>query len=161
VTFYAFSSLKNDVNVHSKTNKQKNLYFLLVSSRPMTKIAGSGAGSGSVSHRYGSAPKCHGSATLKPTFRLIRSVRAASLNNSKNATKTMLTSVCMIGERNEDFDLSEVSAFSGARGRFGVSCGPPCILPTAAFRGRIPNFSFRLSGSRAVNDVKAILYYSL
>jgi hypothetical protein len=67
----------------------------------------------------------------------------------------------MMGERNEVFDRSEVSAFSGARGRFGVSCGPPCRVPTAAFRGRIPNFSFRLSGSRAVNDVKAIFYYSL
>jgi hypothetical protein len=74
--------------------------------------------------------------------------------------QTILTSVCMIGERNEDLDRSEVSAFNGARGRFGVSWGPPCIVPTAAFRGRIPSFSFRLSGSRAVNDVKAIFYYS-
>ncbi len=44
---YDFLSLKNDVNVSSKSNKQKNLEekncFLLASLRSMTKIAGSGA----------------------------------------------------------------------------------------------------------------------
>ncbi len=46
-----FLSSKNDVNVASRTNKQKN--FLLQSWRSLTKIAGSA--SGSVSQRYGSA----------------------------------------------------------------------------------------------------------
>jgi hypothetical protein len=52
-----FLSLKNDVIVPSKSNKQKNLKikisFLMASWRSMTKIAGSG-----------STPKCHGSGTL-------------------------------------------------------------------------------------------------
>ncbi len=57
--FY-FSSLKNDVNVPSKSNKQKNFEqnsFLLISWRSMTKIAGSGSGSesGSISQMHGSA----------------------------------------------------------------------------------------------------------
>jgi hypothetical protein len=41
-----FLSLKNDINVHSKSNKQKNLgknSFKLASRRSMTKIEGSGA----------------------------------------------------------------------------------------------------------------------
>ncbi len=49
---------KNDVNVPSKSNKQKNLEknsFLLASWRSLMKIAGSG---------NWSAPKCHRSATL-------------------------------------------------------------------------------------------------
>jgi hypothetical protein len=50
-----FLSLKNDVNVPSKTNKQKKFFiffiFLLASWRSMTKIAGSG----SISQRHGSA----------------------------------------------------------------------------------------------------------
>ncbi len=56
-----FVSLKNDVNVPSKSNKQKNLFFkisfLLVSWRSMMKIAGSGSESGSdpFSQRHGSA----------------------------------------------------------------------------------------------------------
>ncbi len=57
---YGFLSLKNYVNVPSKSNKPENMEknsFLLASWRLMTKIAGSGAESGSV-------PKCHGSATL-------------------------------------------------------------------------------------------------
>jgi hypothetical protein len=52
-----FLSLKNDVNVPSKSKKQKNFFkqisFLLASWRSMTKIAGSG--SGSSSQRQGSA----------------------------------------------------------------------------------------------------------
>jgi hypothetical protein len=107
----------------------------------MTKTAGSG----SVSHRYGSADP----------------YRYQNVTDPQLFNYTSLTSVCMIGERNEVLDRSEVTAFNGARGRFGVSWGPPCIVPTAAFRGRIPNFSFRLSGSKAVNDVKAIFNYSL
>jgi hypothetical protein len=47
--FMFFLSLKNNVNVPSKSNKQKKL----ASVRSMTKIAGSG--SGSISHRHGSA----------------------------------------------------------------------------------------------------------
>jgi hypothetical protein len=58
--------LENDVNVPSKSDKQKNLEikisffnFLLASWRSLTKIAGSGAGAGTksrpVSQRYGSA----------------------------------------------------------------------------------------------------------
>jgi hypothetical protein len=66
--------LKNDVNVASKSNKQKillkkNNNFLLSSWRSLTKIPGSRSGfgseSGSDSQRCesGSAPKCHGSPT--------------------------------------------------------------------------------------------------
>ncbi len=43
---FDFLSLKNDVNVPSKSNKQKNFFkisFLLASWRSMTKIAGSGS----------------------------------------------------------------------------------------------------------------------
>ncbi len=44
VTLFDFLSLKNNVNVHSKSNKQKNcVSFLLASWRSMTKIAGSGS----------------------------------------------------------------------------------------------------------------------
>jgi hypothetical protein len=53
-SLYDFLSLKNDVNVPSKSNKQKKLrkiIFLLTSCRSLTKIAGSG----SISQRYGSA----------------------------------------------------------------------------------------------------------
>ncbi len=54
-----FLSLKNDGNVPSKSNKQQNLkirlVFLLAPWRSMTKIAGSGSGSGSISQTYGSA----------------------------------------------------------------------------------------------------------
>jgi hypothetical protein len=52
--FYDFLSVKNENDVPSKSNKQKK------SSRSLTKIAGSG-----------SAPKCHGSATLPQTISLI------------------------------------------------------------------------------------------
>ncbi len=69
VTHFDFLSLKTDVNVASKSNKQKKLCtkisFLLASWRSMMKIAGSG----SISQRHGSADpdpplKCHGSAAL-------------------------------------------------------------------------------------------------
>ncbi len=47
VTSFDFLSMKNDVNVASKSNKQKKLWwkisFLLASWRSMTKIAGSGS----------------------------------------------------------------------------------------------------------------------
>jgi hypothetical protein len=50
---YDFLSLKNDVNVPSKSTGSNFFYKLLPS---LTKIAGAGAGSGSVSQRwYGSA----------------------------------------------------------------------------------------------------------
>ncbi len=55
-----FLSLKNDVNVPSKSNKQKNfikISLLLASWRSMTKTAGSG--SGSISQRHGSADQVH------------------------------------------------------------------------------------------------------
>ncbi len=76
VTLFDFLSLKNDVNVPSKSNSQKklckNISFLLASWRSMTKIAGFGSESGSINQRHGSAdpdpdppPKCHGSATLQ------------------------------------------------------------------------------------------------
>ncbi len=61
VTPFDFLSLKNDVNVPSKSNRQKKLCykicFLLASWRSMTKIAGSGSrsGSGSISQKHGSA----------------------------------------------------------------------------------------------------------
>ncbi len=55
MTLFDFLSSKNDVNVASKSNKQKKLCkkisFLLASWRSMTKIAGSG--SGSISQRHG------------------------------------------------------------------------------------------------------------
>ncbi len=60
-TLFDFLSLKNDVNVASKSNKHKKLCkkisFLLASWRSMTKIAGSGSGSesGSIGQRHGSA----------------------------------------------------------------------------------------------------------
>ncbi len=55
---FDFISLKNDVNVPSKSNQQENFFsisFLLASWRSMTKIAGSGSGSGSISQKHGSA----------------------------------------------------------------------------------------------------------
>ncbi len=73
---FDFLSLNYDVNVPSKSNKQKNtffkLVFLLASWRSLTKIAGSRSGSGFrfMSQMYGSSdpvrihPKCRGSATL-------------------------------------------------------------------------------------------------
>ncbi len=72
---------ENDVNVASKSNRQKKIVlkicFLLASWRSMTKTAGSGSriririhwseawihGSGS-----GSTPKCHGSATMQKLY---------------------------------------------------------------------------------------------
>ncbi len=72
---YDFLSLKNYINVPSKSKTQKKLNFLLPSWRSLTKIAGSGVGvgSGSVSQRYGSesVPRCHGSATLASWIQLI------------------------------------------------------------------------------------------
>jgi hypothetical protein len=52
-----FLSLKNYVNVPLKSNKQKNFFinFLLASSRLLTKLAGSGSESGSISQMHGSA----------------------------------------------------------------------------------------------------------
>ncbi len=50
--------LVDDVNVTSKSNKQKTLkFFLLMARRSLKKIAGSGpaSGSGSISQRFGSA----------------------------------------------------------------------------------------------------------
>ncbi len=51
--FYEFSSWKNVVNVSSKSNKQIKVIFL--QKRSLTKIAGSGSESGSISQGYGSA----------------------------------------------------------------------------------------------------------
>ncbi len=84
MTLFDFLSMKNKVNVPSKSNKQKKLClkisFLLASWRSMTKIAGSESGSGSISQRCGlpgsisqrrgswSTPKCHVSGTLLKTF---------------------------------------------------------------------------------------------
>jgi hypothetical protein len=65
--------MKNEVNVPSKSNKHeyfKKNFNLLASWRSLTKIAeygsesGSESGSRSITQRHGSAPKCHGSATL-------------------------------------------------------------------------------------------------
>ncbi len=47
-SLWLFLSLKNDVNVLSKSNKEKKTYFLLASWMSLTKSAGSGVGSGSV-----------------------------------------------------------------------------------------------------------------
>jgi hypothetical protein len=54
MTFLSLINDVNDVNVPSKSNKKKN-NFLLISWRSLTKIAGSGSASGSISERYGSA----------------------------------------------------------------------------------------------------------
>jgi hypothetical protein len=58
-----FLSLKYDVNVPSKSNKQRNLDFFV----SLTKRAGSGAGSVRClrTSGSGSVPKCHGSGTLE------------------------------------------------------------------------------------------------
>jgi hypothetical protein len=66
---FDFLSMKTDVNVTSKRNKQKNFekaYFLLASCLPLTKTAGSGAESesGSRSQWCVSVPIFHGSTTL-------------------------------------------------------------------------------------------------
>ncbi len=50
LTSLGLLSLKNDVNVPSKSNKQKTYYFCWLVERSLTKIAGSGAGSISQSH---------------------------------------------------------------------------------------------------------------
>ncbi len=56
---FDFLSLKNEINVPLKNKKQKNLKkfccCLLPSWRSLTKIAGSGSASGSISQRHGSA----------------------------------------------------------------------------------------------------------
>jgi hypothetical protein len=57
--------LENDVNVASKSNKQKPVEnFFICYLEGQMKIAGSGAGSESQLCGSGSVPKCHGSATL-------------------------------------------------------------------------------------------------
>ncbi len=68
---FDFLSLKNDVNVSSKSNKQKNfgknliLCGHLVTCHPLTKKAGSRIRKSMVRIRgSGSVQKCHGSATL-------------------------------------------------------------------------------------------------
>ncbi len=57
--FLNFYLMKNDVNVASKSHKQKKfslkIRFLLASWRSMTKKEGSGSGSESISQRHGSA----------------------------------------------------------------------------------------------------------
>jgi hypothetical protein len=80
MTLFEFLSLKNDVNVASKSHKQKKLCkkitFLLASGRSVTKIEGSGSRiliririwihqSEAWIRGSGSTPKCHGSATLE------------------------------------------------------------------------------------------------
>jgi hypothetical protein len=70
---YDILSLKNDVNVPSKRNKEKNFWkkiTFLVVLKVTDEMVGS---SGSISQRYGSTKsvlKCHGSATLKKKFSL-------------------------------------------------------------------------------------------
>jgi hypothetical protein len=56
-----YLSLKNDMNVASKSNKAKNLYLVAI-----LKETGAGSVSKEVRIRgFGSVPKCHGSATLR------------------------------------------------------------------------------------------------
>jgi hypothetical protein len=66
--FYDFLSLKNDVNVQKviikKSWKTNNLLVLSGRSQSLTEIAGFGVRSGSIGQKYGSVPKCPGSATL-------------------------------------------------------------------------------------------------
>ncbi len=76
------------MHVPSKSNKQKNFlknqFFVGILGRSKTKIAGSK----SISQRHGSAdpdpdpdppPKCHGSATLLPTYFYLRRLRGQEL----------------------------------------------------------------------------------
>jgi hypothetical protein len=70
---FDFLSVKTDVNVPSKSNRQKifeKTLILLPSCQPLMKKAGSRE-SGSVSqcyeHRSGSVPTCYGSTTLGST----------------------------------------------------------------------------------------------
>ena len=48
----------------SYKKKYEENFFFLASLKSLRKVVGSGVGSGSVSQRYGSAPKCHKSPTL-------------------------------------------------------------------------------------------------
>ncbi len=61
---YDFLSMKNDVNVRSKSNKQKNLEKKIVFCWRLEGQWRTGSRSGSISQRQGSVPRCHGSATL-------------------------------------------------------------------------------------------------
>ncbi len=63
-----FLSLKNDVNVGSKLINQKTdrKFLWLPFGRSLTKIVGSGT----VSQRYESVPKFHGSTTLNNEYRI-------------------------------------------------------------------------------------------
>jgi hypothetical protein len=77
VTLLCLFSLENDVkNVSSKSNKQKNFEkigsFSLLSWQSRTKIAGPGAGSGSIGQRRGSSsvPKYHGSTKQYKTVKI-------------------------------------------------------------------------------------------
>jgi hypothetical protein len=47
-----------------KKKIRKKYFFAFASFKSLKKEVGSGVGSGSVSQRYGSAPKCHRSPTL-------------------------------------------------------------------------------------------------
>ncbi len=74
---FDFLSLKNDVNVPSKSNKRKFFYSILLASwKLMKKITGSGSRSGSISQRHGSAdPDPYQNATnLQYCFALIVSI---------------------------------------------------------------------------------------
>jgi hypothetical protein len=63
-----FLSLKNYVNVPSKSSKQKNLEHNTVVFVGILKVNDEIAGSGPIfSQRRGSVPKCHGSAALAQT----------------------------------------------------------------------------------------------
>ncbi len=75
--------MKNDINVPSKSNKQKNLennYFLLVAWRSLTKSTGSG--DGSVSRRYWSGYQ--NVTDPKPCWMLTNSIYCQVKNYNKD-----------------------------------------------------------------------------
>ena len=67
-----------------------------------------------------------------------------------------LTSVCIMGERMVVLKMSVLSAMNVASGCLEVTEEGLWGGPGAAFLGRIPSFSFSLSGNRALNEVYAI-----
>ncbi len=95
---FEFISLKNDVKVPSKSNKQKNfnLFFLLASWRSMTKTVGSR--SGSISQMHGSAdPDPHQNVDL-PTGALFCPPHSPFRQRYLSSHSLNLSSISVSGE---------------------------------------------------------------
>jgi hypothetical protein len=82
-------------------------------------------------------------------------LRCSSSRTRRDVNPGLRNSVWSPGDRKELRDSSELSAFNGASGRLGVCCGLEGG-PTTVFLGRMPSFSFKVSGRSAVNEEKAI-----